>query len=138
MARSIRIDVDGTIAIAELHDDESPKTAEAFWQSLPIETDIWQDGWSGFASVFEPAKATLAAAPESEAIVCSIYPGTLVVTPRGEQAFLGYGIGEYRDEVGTRYAARVARVREGLPELQKKLASLVDAGQGRIKITRAG
>ena len=49
-----------------------------------------------------------------------------------------YGIAEYRDESGTRYAARVARVREGWPALQQKLASLVDAGQARIRITRAG
>jgi hypothetical protein len=120
VARRIRIEVDGTIATADLHDDESPKTAEAFWQSLPIDT----------------AKAALADAPESEAIVCSIYPGTLMVTPRGELAFLSYGIAEYRDEMGTQYAARVARVREGFAQLKQKLASLHDNGQGRIKITR--
>ncbi len=65
-----------------------------------------------------------------------IYQGTLVVTPRGEQAFLAYGIAEYRDELGSAYAARVARVREGWPELKRKLASLHDNGQGRIRITR--
>lgn len=138
MTRQVRIEVDGVVATADLHDDESPKTAEAFWQSLPIDTAIWQDGWSGLALVFRPAGPALAGAPENEAIVCSIYPGTLVMTPRGERAFLGYGIAEYRDESGTRYAARVARVREGWPALQQKLASLVDAGQARIRITRAG
>jgi hypothetical protein len=138
VARSIRIDVDGTAATAELHDDVSPVTAEAFWQSLPIEADIWQDGWSGLASTFSPTNSALAGVPEAEAIVCSIYPGTMVLTPRGERAFISYGTAEYRDELGTLYAARVARVREGWPELQAKLASLHDVGMKRIRITRAG
>ena len=136
MARRIRIEVEGTVATAELLDEVSPRTAEAFWQTLPIDTAIWQDGWAGLASVFRPGGTALADAPEGEAIVCSIYPGTLVVTPRGEQAFISYGVAEYRDEMGTQYAARVARVRDGLPELAKKLASIPDEGQKRIKVTR--
>lgn len=138
MVRRIRIDVDGVVATAELHDDVSPQTAEALWQTLPIDAAIWQDGWVGFGSVFEPGGSALASAPEGEATVCSIYPGTMVITPRGERAFISYGTAEYRDEVGTQYAARVARVREGWPDLQKKLASLAVKGEGRIKITRVG
>ena len=137
MGRRIKIDVDGTVATAELHDEDSPKTAEAFWQSLPIETAVWQDAWAGNAVAFRPGGNALADAPESEAIVCSIYPGTLVVAPRGEQAFISYGVSEYRDEMGTQYAARVARLREGYAELAKKLATIHDEGQKRIKITRA-
>jgi hypothetical protein len=137
VTRRIRIEVDGIAATADLHDEESPKTAEAFWQTLPIDTEIWQDGWAGMASVFQPGGTALASAPESEAIVSSIYQGTLVVAPHGEQAFLAYGVAEYRDEMGSEYAARVARVREGWPALKQKLAGLHDAGQGRIKITRA-
>ena len=34
MARQIRIEVDGVSAVAELCEDLSPKTAEAFWQTL--------------------------------------------------------------------------------------------------------
>ena len=36
-ARRIRLEVEGVQATAELYEDLSPKTTEAFWQSLPVE-----------------------------------------------------------------------------------------------------
>lgn len=135
--RRIKVEVDGASAMGDLEDIASPATAEAFWQTLPIETMVWQDGWSGLAAVFAPGGTALASAPDAEAIVCSIYQGTLLIAPRGEKAFLAYGVAEYRDETGTLYGARVARMREGWPDLRRKLAALVDDGQKRIRITRA-
>jgi hypothetical protein len=134
MARKIRLELAGAVATADLHDDVSPKSAESLWQSLPVETEILQDTWSGSASTFSPGGS--ARADAAEALVCSIYQGTVVLTPEG-RALIGYGVSEYRDELGTLYAARVARVRDGWPAFQKALTSVHEEGRKRIRISRA-
>ena len=137
MARQIRIEVDGVSAVAELCEDLSPKTAEAFWQTLPIETTLMPAKWSGNACFFEPGGEHLRQLSTNEAPVASIYPGYLVTRPGGTEALIAYGASEYRWATGTDYTTRVARVKDRNSELLKVLARTHDEGDKKIKISRA-
>ena len=137
MARQIRIEVDGVSAVAELCEDLSPKTAEAFWQTLPIETTLMPAKWSGNACFFEPGGEHLKQLSTNEAPVASIYPGYLVTRPGGTEALIAYGASEYRWATGTDYTTRVARVKDRNSELLKALARMHDEGDKKIKISRA-
>jgi hypothetical protein len=137
MARRIRIEVDGVSAIAELCEELSPRTTEAFWQTLPIETTLAPARWSGNACYFHPGGEPLTSLTTNEAPVASIYPGYLVTRPGGSEALIAYGASEYRWAVGTDYTTRVARLVERSSDLLKTLARLHDEGDKPIKITRA-
>jgi hypothetical protein len=137
MARRIKIDVAGVSALAELHDDVSPLTAEAFWQTLPISTTVVSSIWSGQAATFAPGGTALSGVTQAENPVCTIYPGTIAVAPGGTEALIGYGPNEYRNELGTIYASRVAKIVEGRDALLKKLAATHDEGELAIRISRA-
>lgn len=136
-ARRIRMEVDGVQAIAELYEELSPKTTEAFWRSLPIDTWLRPAKWSGQACFLHPKSAALAEMTELENPVCSIYPGTLVVRPRGSEALIAYGTSEYRFAgIGTEYTTRVAKLVENGPAFLEVLARTHDEGEKQIRITR--
>ncbi len=137
-ARRITLEVEGVQAVAELHEALSPKTTEAFWQSLPIDTALIPAKWSGQACFFHPGPGPLDDVAELESPVCSIYPGTIVVRPRGSEALVAYGPSEYRWAVGTDYTTRVAKVVENRQAFLAVLARTHDEGEKRIKIERAG
>jgi hypothetical protein len=134
--RRIRLAVDGVTATAELLESLSPRTTEAFWQTLPIETTLTAAKWSGQACFFRPGDGPLRAIDTLENPVCSIYPGYLVARPRGSELLIAYGPAEYRWHLGTDYVTRVARVVDNGPELRRVLARTHDEGDKRITITR--
>lgn len=133
----MKIDVDGVRAAAELCEDLSPVTTEAFWKSLPIDTMISPAKWSGRACFFMSPEGPLKHVPENEMPVASIYPGYIVTRPGGSETLIAYGASEYRWAVGTDYVTRVAKIVEGRPELLATLARTHDDGDKRIKIERA-
>ena len=134
-ARKIRLEVDAVQAIAELYEDLSPRTAEAFWQSLPIDTWLRPAKWSGHACFIHPKSTALAKVNELENPVCSIYPGTLVVRPGGSDALIAYGQSEYRWAIGTDYTTRIAKIVENGPSFLAVLARTHDEGEKQIRIT---
>ena len=136
MARRVRLEVDGVAAIAELLEALSPRTTEAFWQTLPIQVTLTAAKWSGQACLFHPADGPLRAIDALESPVCSIYPGYLVARPRGSELLIAYGPAEYRWHLGTDYVTRVARVVDNGAELRRVLARTHDEGDKRITITR--
>lgn len=137
IARRILMEVDGVQAIAELYEELSPKTTEAFWQSLPIDTWLRPAKWSGEACYIHPESTALAQVAELENPVCSIYPGTLVVRPRGTEALIAYGISEYRFAgIGTDYTTRVARLVENSQAFLQVLARTHYEGEKQIRIDR--
>ena len=134
--RRIRLEVEGVSAIAELLHQLSPKTTEAFWQTLPIETTLIHAKWSGQACFFQPGDGPLSAIDALESPVCSIYPGYLVARPRGSELLIAYGPAEYRWHIGTDYVTRVANIIENRGGLLEVLARMHDEGDKRIAIRR--
>ena len=136
--RRIRINVDGVEVVAELYDDLSPKATAAFWDSLPIDKPLVPAKWSGRACFFQPDEGPMREVTDLEHPVTSIYPGTLVMRPRGTELLLSYGEAEYRWAVGNDYVSRIAKVIENRAELIKMLERTHDEGDKRIRITRDG
>ena len=66
----------------------------------------------------------------------SIYPGTLVMRPRGTEALMAYGIGEYRWGIGTDYTTRLARLIDNKTAFLDKLSEVHFDGEKEISITR--
>ena len=135
-ARRITLEMEGVVAEAELYDDLSPKTAEAFWKALPVATPILTSKWCGAAGTFRPAAPSLGAVTELENPVCSIYPGTLVVRPGGGEALIAHAASEYRSATGPDYVTRVARIVENRPAFLARVARLRDEGKKQITIRR--
>jgi Protein of unknown function (DUF3830) len=135
MVRRVRVEVDGVTAIAELCEDVSPLTTEAFWKSLPIDATLAPAKWSGQACYFLPGGDSLKRVPRNENAVCSIYPGYIVTRPGGSEALIAYGPAEYRWAVGTDYTTRVGRLREGAADLLNMIARTHTEGDKRIRIT---
>lgn len=136
-ARRIRLEVDGVAAVAELLDDLSPKTTEALWQTLPIETTLIHAKWSGQACFLQPGAGALNAVTDLENPVCSIYPGYLVARPGGSELLIAYGPAEYRWHIGVDYVTRVAKIVDNHAAFVQKLATMHDEGDKRIAIRRA-
>ena len=137
-ARRVHIEVGGVAAVAELCEDLSPKMAEAFWATLPIETTLSHGKWSGSACFFQPADGPMRAVTALEYPVCSIYPGVLVARPSGSEVLISYGPAEYRWAIGTDYTTPVAKIVENREALLKALARMHDEGDKVIAIRRQG
>jgi len=135
-ARRIRINVDGVEAVAELQEDLSPRATAAFWESLPINKPLVAAKWSGRACFIHPAAEPLRAIETLENPVTSIYPGTIVMRPRGSEELISYGESEYRWAVGTDYVTRLAKIVENRGPLIEMLARTHDEGDKHITITR--
>lgn len=133
--RRISVNVGGTATTAELDEDVSPVSCEAFWRALPIRTQLSHAKWSGHAAFFLPAPGSLAGI-ELESPVCSIYPGQIVATPGGSEILMSYGTAEYRTATGTNYVTRIAHIDSDLASFRKTLRAMHDSGDIEIVIER--
>jgi hypothetical protein len=137
-ARRIRLEVDGVAAVGELLDDLSPQMAEAFWQSLPVETTVSHAMWSGAACYYDTGESPMRAVRELEYPVCSIYPGTVVARPGGGEIMVSYGAAEYRSAVGTDYLTPIAKLVENRKDFLNMLSRVHDEGDKPLKIRQEG
>jgi hypothetical protein len=135
MGRKIAFEVDGVRAVAELEEELSPNTTRAFWDALPLRTTLMHAKWSGETCFFRPG-AGMASVTELENPVTTIYPGTLVARPRGTEALLAYGVGEYRWGIGVDYTTRLARIVENEEAFLTTIARVHDDGDKEIQVTR--
>jgi len=135
MARRVAFEVEGVRAVADLEDELSPQAAEAFWNALPMQRTLMHAKWSGETCFFRPGPE-LAGITELENPVTSIYPGTLVMRPRGTEALMAYGIGEYRWGIGVDYTTRLAHLTENAQAFLAKLSEVHDTGDKEILVTR--
>jgi hypothetical protein len=138
MGRRIRIELEDVSAVAELYDDLSPRMAEAFWQSLPLNVTLIPAKWSGLACFFQPGDGPLTEVTELEHPVCSIYPGVLVARPGGSELLIAYGSAEYRWAIGVDYTAPVAKTVENRAALLAALARMHSEGEKALTIRREG
>jgi hypothetical protein len=134
MARRIHLDLEGISAIAELRDDLSPRMAEAFWISLPIERPLSPAKWSGLGCFLHPESDAMREVTELEHPVCSIYPGTIVARPGGSEILMSYGASEYRWGIGTDYTTPIATIVENFAAFRETLARTHDVGAKHIAI----
>ncbi|SDU78156.1 Protein of unknown function [Jiangella alkaliphila] len=129
---------DATARYALLED--APKTADAFWESLPIEGTITHARWAGSAVWVKTPNQPIAALDDIELPVTSIYPGTIVVrpNPRGvAELFLSYGVAESRGPVGRTYATPVAELDGDGAELLAAFRATWRDGSTEVSISRA-
>lgn len=108
--KRFRLETWGVSAEAELLEANSPQACEAFWSMLPLETDLVSAKWSGDVVALHPGKGPVNEISELENPVCSIYPGAIVMRPRGSEILIGYGVGEYRWAVGVDYTTRIGKI----------------------------
>ncbi len=138
MARRIRLEVDGVVAIAELYEALSPRMAGAFWEALPLEATLHHCKWSGQACFFHPEPGPMASVTELEYPVCSIYPGVVVARPSGSEILIAYGPAEYRWHIGVDYTTPIARIIENRDAFLSVLARMHDEGDKSISVQREG
>jgi hypothetical protein len=118
VTRKFAIEVEGATATFELLPDYCPRSTEAFWEALPISTQLRHGKLSGEACFFDVTSPSLLALPdEPELPVTSMYRGylSLVVFRELEHAelLISYGTAEYRWPTGRRYVSPIARTADG-------------------------
>lgn len=134
--RRVRIELDGTVAIAVLHEDGAPRTAARLWDALPIEGTLRHVRWSGEAGyIMSPALAGENGEPERPV---SFYPpgGIVLRSEHGELAF-AYGQSQARDNL--RIADRgchVASIETNGAEFLERVAATGRGGGRPIRLAR--
>lgn len=137
--KRIRLESGGVTAEALLLEANAPKATAALWELLaePIERRLISAKWSGDVGVLHPGEGPLREVAELENPVTSIYPGTLVMRPRGSEILIGYGVGEYRWAVGVDYTTRLAKIVTNRTEFLSVVARTADQGPSAITVGRA-
>ena len=133
--RQIRLRVDGVEAVAKL-ETIFARMAEAFWQTLPVETSISHAMWTGSAVYYYPGDSPLSEVEDLE------YPSApsirdFVARPRGSEVMFAYGPAEYRWNIGTDYLTPIAQI-DNREAFLAVLARMHDEGDKSISIERVG
>ncbi|MFV0462009.1 MAG: DUF3830 family protein [Nostocoides sp.] len=138
MTKHIYLTVRGVTAEAELLESNAPKATAALWELLeePIERTLISAKWSGDVGVLHPGEGPLREVADLENPVTSIYPGTIVMRPRGSEILIGYGVGEYRWAVGVDYLTRLAKVTTNRREFLAEVATTATSGPTGIVVGR--
>lgn len=132
--RTIELEVNGVVAEADLMASSAPKATEAFWNVLPIERNLFTAKWSGDVVAIHPKLPALTEISELESPVTSIYPGAVVMRPRGSEILISFGVGEYRWATGVDYTTRLAQIRTNRAAFFAEIASVHETGGAQITI----
>jgi hypothetical protein len=114
MSRKLRIVIGGIPFVAELLEEEAPRTCEAFLAALPIEGRVIQARWSGEAVWFP--MDDLGIDVEQENATCHPSRGDLLYYPGGEserEMLIPYGSAIFSSKVGLLRGNHFATVVEG-------------------------
>lgn len=133
----LRLESGGVVAEAELLEDNAPKATAAFWRMLPIERRLISAKWSGDVAVLHPGPGPVSEVADLENPVTSIYPGAMVMRPRGSEILIGYGVGEYRWAVGNDYTVRIGKVTTNRAAFLAEIAKTGTEGPSTITISQA-
>lgn len=83
MAKQFKIEVEDHVFIADLLEEQAPKTCAAFWDALPFEQEMLQVKWSGHASYV----LTNINLKEAECSRCyGVCPGDILYNPHVHDA----------------------------------------------------
>lgn len=138
--RQIVVEVSGEAATLELLERSAPATAQALWDSLPIEGKLTHARWAGSACWTKTERQPLAQVRELEHQATSIYQGVLAVRPGSSgraELFLSYGQAESRHEVGRTYMTPVARVVGDARTFYQAMSQTWSGGAASIAIRRS-
>jgi hypothetical protein len=145
MAKRFEVEVEGAKATFSLRDDIAPKTAAAFWESLPLEVELHHGKLSGDACYFEVSDGSaLTKLPQkAELGLASIYKGWLAAFPYGEstgktEVLISYGLAEYRWPTGRRHITPFAEAEGDTNALNDKFRSTRAEGYKKVNIRQVG
>jgi len=124
--RHLEITVGKATGEAEFISEVDSKVIDAICSVLPCEGTLIPAIWSGSLGALQlPPGLPL---DELQASVCSLYPGTLAISPRTGELLLSYGAAETRTELGVEYVCRIATVTTGRGSLITECATMHDRG----------
>ncbi len=137
--REITVDLDGTVAGAELWDERAPKTTRALLHHLPITDRTIHVRWSGAAWRTEKNYALNIGEIENRATW--LEPGDIIYydDPRYQLfkvAFV-YGKSQWRDDKGELYVARIGKVTRNLDGFVRASEELLFRGPKTVAIRLA-
>lgn len=142
MSREFEITVDGVSARYQIVEDLAPKTIEAFWNSLPVESHMLHTMRSGQLAFVSVNSGPLLELPQRPELMCaSIYKGYMSVRPPlrpggGVELQFSYGIAEYRSPTGRSYSTPVARLVSDGTELFSVMQRCVREGEKQAVIRK--
>lgn len=133
----IQITVGEVTGAAELLDEVAPGTVRALRDLLPLEgATLVPSCWSGSACELDLG-AYGYRRPAAEALVCSLYPGTLAIRPTDAVLLISYGVAESRTARGVDYAVRLGRITENRADILAALARSHNTGELSVSLRAA-
>ena len=138
-SRRVELRVGEARAQFEMLEDTAPRTAGAFWESLPISGQMTHARWAGAACWLKTERTPIADVHDVEMPATTIYRGTLALRPgkagRAE-LYVSYGQAESRHERGRTYVTPIARVIGDPTALFEALAETWKAGAADSELRR--
>ena len=135
MPKKIELSLDGTTAIAVLHEQEAPRAVQKFWDALPLEAAIRHVRWSGSAGYILSAALRDPALP-LENRTSFYHPGTLNLRPEHGEIAIAYGPAQARDGTGMGWASHVASLEGDASAFLQAVERTQHAGKRQLAIKR--
>lgn len=139
MDRRVRVSVGSVSATFRLAEELAPRSADAFWGSLPLTAALTHGKLSGDACYFHVKGGPLAALPSTpELPATSIYRGYMALLARPEvgaaEILISYGLAEYRWPTGRRYVTPIAKVVDADASFFEVLRRMHEHGSESISV----
>ncbi|MBI4277415.1 MAG: DUF3830 family protein [Armatimonadetes bacterium] len=149
MARRVRISIGQATGVAQLLDDDAPRTAELVWRALPLEGQALPSTVGG-AEIFLPLPQPLHAPFENQTIYPIPGDLTFYLQPTGAHQAAVSGPERHREVIGFVYGrdAQIygpvvplplnvfATVTEGLHEVATEIVRMRREGFGVLRLSR--
>jgi hypothetical protein len=135
MPKKIELSLDGTTAVAVLHEHEAPRAAQKLWDALPIEEAIRHVRWSGSAGYILSAALRDAAQP-LENRTSFYHPGTLNLRPEHGEIAISYGPAQARDGTGMGWATHLASLEGDATAFLQAVERTQHVGRRQLAIKR--
>ena len=135
MSRKLRIVIGGIPFVAEILEEEAPRTCEAFLAAMPIEGRVIQARWSGEAVWFP--MDDLGIDVEQENATCHPSRGDLLYYPGGfseKEMLIPYGSVCFSSRVGQLQGNHFATIVDGAERLGEMGRRVLWEGSQKIRI----
>jgi len=123
-------------AIAILLEEEAPRTAGAFWESLPIKHETLHASWSGECVLVVPCGVDATGIKPAENETIYIGPGEIALFTPVQELLIFYGRGQPCWRNGPTPSTVFARITDGLKEFAEECKKMTREGAKIIFIRR--